>query len=144
MSFLPLVNEVFLAKRPHAMPMVLILLEQQRISEAVQLLQQHTLLPRSDIEDFVTHHLRAGVLSAERVSGKLLSDVHQAMKMGDTNHARYLLRMQQGKAQNVELPKPKSLFNQLVNELLMELLIYVVMGLMVVAFVVMVFRSWTW
>jgi hypothetical protein len=136
MSFLHLVNQALLPDRPQVMPQVLLFLQQERYLDAAQLLQQHTLLPRSDAEDFIAHHVQGGVMSASLISGPLLTAVHKAMRRGDTKHALYLLQAAQGKAIGVKVAEPESLPMRLMKGILLTLLVY---AAMVVAFAISLF-----
>jgi hypothetical protein len=145
MSLLPLVNEALLAERPQAMPQVVLALEQKRNLEAAQLLHQYTLLPLPDAREFIEHHLRGGALSKNRASRPLLTAVHKAMERGDTNYARQLLTAERNKlVLGVKYVKPNSALKEMVNDLLIEGLIWVVVCGVALVGLVMWFNSLKW
>jgi hypothetical protein len=143
MSFLHLVNEALLHDRPQVMAQVLVFLQQKRFLDAAQLLQQHAKLPRSDVEDFIAHHVQGGEMSANFPSGQLLTAVHTAMQRGDTHHAVYLLQAAQSKALGMKAALPNSL-KELIHNMLTTLLVgFMVCAASAVALLMWV-RSWRW
>lgn len=145
MVLLQLLNEALLAERPLVMPQVLLAIEQKRNLEAAQLLHQYTLLPLPDTKEFIEHHLRGGAMSKNRASRPLLTAVHQAMARGDTNYVRELLTDARSKVVlGLKYAKPDSALRQLVNNVLTEVLIWVVVGGATLVGLVMWVNTWKW
>jgi hypothetical protein len=123
MSFLHLVNMALLPDQHQVMPQVLLFVQQKRFSDAAQLLQRHTQLPKADVEDFIAHHVQSGEMSSSLPSRPLLTAVHKATQRGDTNHALYLLRAAQGLVTGVKVAEPESVPMKLMNGILQTLMI---------------------